>query len=102
MLFRSYAVVRRPTVARYTVAQADRATGDGGPIVVRRLAKGRWQIRVTDLPSGGAAIVSPLGGRATCQIGSLPRTAKDLRMEVRCFSPAGTPADNRFIVSWGK
>jgi hypothetical protein len=98
----AYAVVRKPKLASYRVAAADGFNNAATPIAVRRVAKGRWTVRFIDMVAGGAAIVTPLGGRATCQVGSLPRTGKDLKIGVRCFSSSGAPADNRFVVSWGK
>lgn len=98
----AYAVVRKPKLATYRVAAADGFNNADRPITVRRVARGRWTVRFAAMPAGGAAVVSPLGGRATCQVGSLPRTGKDLRIGVRCFSPGRAPVDSRFIVSWGK
>ena len=98
----AYAVVRKPKLATYRVAAADGFNNADRPITVRRVARGRWTIRFVAMPAGGAAVVSPLGGRADCQVASLPRTGKDLRIGVRCFSPAGAPVDSPFVVSWGK
>lgn len=98
----AYAVVRSPTASRVRVKAADGFNNADLPIVVRRLGVGRWTVRFRGMVPGGAAIVSPLGGRATCQVASLPTTGTDLRVGVRCFTPDGMPANSRFVVSWGK
>ncbi|MFO1539110.1 MAG: hypothetical protein ACKOTZ_01495 [Chloroflexota bacterium] len=97
----AYAVVRTPKLAEYTVAAADGFSFSGEPITVKRAGVGVWTVRFAGMPAGGAAIVTPLGGTAICQVGSLPRTDTHLRIGVRCFTPAGVPVDAKFVVSWG-
>lgn len=97
----AYAVVRTPKLAEFTVAAADGFSFSGEPITVKRAGVGVWTVRFAGMPAGGAAIVTPLGGTAICQVGSLPRTDTYLRIGVRCFTPAGAPVDAKFSVSWG-
>jgi len=98
----AYAVVRKSSVTRYRVAAADGFNPAGGPIVVRYLAKGHVTVRFVGMPAGGAAVVSSIGSTSTCQVGSLPRTGKDLQIGIRCFAPSDVPNRGRFVVSWGK
>ena len=98
----AYAVVRKPQRTRYQLADQNAFNNADEPVRVRRLTEGHWSLHFPGMSPGGAAIVSPLGGDATCQVARLPQTTKFLRIGVRCFAPDGTPADNRFVVSWGR
>lgn len=96
----AYLWANQPTAARYLPASGYRyATAGRSPRILRR-GTGVYEVRLRGLPPGGAAIVNAYGeGTATCQLGAIPKSTP-ARVIVRCFTPSGSPANERFTLGW--
>ena len=96
----AYLWANQPSAARYQPAAGYRySTAGRSPLVLRR-GTGVYEVRLRGLPPGGAAIVTAYGGgTATCQLGAIPKSTP-ARVIVRCFTPAGVPANESFTLGW--
>jgi hypothetical protein len=99
----AYLLADQPKIASYTPPAAFRFSTEGGTPKVKHLGKGQYRVVVPNLGVGGAALVTATGaGNQTCQLGALPATGSPRKIEVRCFTPDGQPANSQFTLSFVK
>ena len=107
-----YALADRPsTAAPYSPDPNYRFNSSGGAITVTRASTGVYTVLFAGL---GRAFVGQRdnvlvtgyagAGGIFCKLGGWQSVASDLTADVRCFTPAGAPADSRFtiLLSGGK
>ena len=96
-------LANQPTTASYHPVAARDWSTSGKRSTVTRVSKGVYAVTLPGMPSGGAAIVSAAGPKATpreCQIGSIRTDGTPQRVVVRCFTYAGKAADSRFVLAY--
>lgn len=102
----AWVVVRRPTVASYTVPRADRRTTGTGAVQVLRAATGYWRIELYGIRviggNVGHAQVTPIGSvPAFCWVDSWSGFgSSDHAVTVRCVDATGASLDTRFALVW--
>ncbi len=100
-----YVLADQPTVpGPYVPDAANRFNSSGNPVDVTRSAAGVYSVRFEGLAraAGQRDNVQVSGnagaGGIFCKPGGWQSSGADLTADVRCFTPAGTPADSRFTI----
>jgi hypothetical protein len=95
----AYLFAHRPKAASYTPKL--RFSTEGGTPTVVRNAKGRWTVTLPTMPKGGAAHVTPIGdGSVRCNVSSIRKNTLPQKIGVRCWNPAGQPANAKFTLAY--
>ncbi|MBX3029820.1 MAG: hypothetical protein KF809_06645 [Chloroflexi bacterium] len=100
----AYLFASKPTrTTSYHPAKATAWSSNGKQATIKRASKGVYRVTLPGMPKGGAALVTPYGtGTEDCQIGSIRTKTTPQRIEVRCFSKTGKPADAKFLLAYTK
>jgi hypothetical protein len=100
---RAFAFAHQPTAADYSPATAG-SWNPTGPMRVRRYGVGQYGVTFSGLGArlstgiGGHAQVNAVGtGKVHCKVGEWG-SGSDVFVDVRCYTPAGLPADAKFTV----
>lgn len=98
-----YASADQPATATYTPDPAYRFNSSGGAVEITRSAVGVYSVRFAGLGRGqsqhdNVQVTGYGGAAASCKTAGWQSTGGDLVAEVRCFSAAGQPADNRYTI----
>jgi hypothetical protein len=95
-------VARRPTTGTYEPSPSESYSSSGGPITVRRLGAGRYEVTFTGMPAGGGAQVTAFNGaeRRVCTIAAITTASTPPRVGVSCFDGSGAPRDTRFTLAY--
>jgi hypothetical protein len=97
----AYLLANQPATPTYTPPAASRFSTEGGTPSVKWLSKGRYEVRLPNFETGGAAFVTAMGdGKQRCQLDSLPTAGSPKVVRVRCFTAAGAAANSPFALSF--
>jgi hypothetical protein len=85
----------------YTPPTAYRFSTEGGTPKAKHLKEGAYRVVLPNFGVGGVALVTATGsGKQLCQVSSLPTTGSPKKIDVRCFTPDGLPANSAFVLSF--
>lgn len=97
-----WVVARQPSTTDYTPAGKDQGNSSGSTNTVHRNGKGNYTVTFGGLATAGGALihVSPLGtAPRLCIIDDWGPSGSDYRVQLKCRSRAGAPADSTFVVN---
>lgn len=92
----------QPVAASYIANSGYEYNSEGQPIAVTRVAAGDYLVRFRGMAAaGGVAHASAYGLTSNfCAVGGFAPDGSDLLVRVRCFNPAGNPADTMFVANY--
>ena len=91
-----------PTAHSYTPETAYQFNSSGGTNTIKRLGTGRYKVLLPGpVVAGGSVKVTAYGSNANfCQVDEWLAVSPGQSVFVDCFKPAGTPANNRFTMTF--
>jgi hypothetical protein len=93
-----YVWANQPANPNYMAATGYEYNSSGGVVQILRSAVGVYQVRFLGMAgTGGVAHAGAYGNNNVCTVSSWVPSAGDEVVNVRCFTPAGDPADSRFV-----